>query len=75
MKKIKLIAPNGLPIKGVKLINGDIGEIDCFYYRNKNHQDWIIPKNILKQEDCYIFIDSSDNEWALTPDDVFLTSL
>lgn len=74
-KKLNLISPINLPIIGVKLINGDIGKIECSYNKTTKHQDWIVPLNILTEDGCYIFVDESNKEWVESPDDMAWRSI
>jgi len=72
--KLDLITPNRLSIVGVKLTDDSTAKIECHYDEVTNHQDWIIPKNMIQVDDCFIFIDSSGNECKLNPNDVFFAS-
>lgn len=72
--KLSLKTPNNISIIGVKLDDGSTAEIECSYNKAINHRDWIIPRNMTQENDCYIFIDSSGNECKLNLDDVFFAS-
>lgn len=72
--KLNLITPNRFPIVGVKLTDGSTAEIQCHYDKATNFPDWIVPKNMIQVDDCFIFIDSSGNECKLNLNDVFFAS-
>ncbi|WP_200328144.1 hypothetical protein [Thiocystis violacea] len=74
-QKLNLTAPNGLPIIGAKLEDGKVDNIECHYDRQSNTQDWIVPHHLHKENECYIFVDASGQEWLLDPSDVVLDSL
>jgi hypothetical protein len=73
--KLKLISPNNTPIIGVKLTNGEVGEIECSYDNKTENQDWVVPLNMVTKGDCYIFIDESNKEWIEHPSDVAYRSI
>ncbi len=60
--KLHLITPDRLPIVGVKLTDDSTAAIACNYDKVTNHQEWIIPKNMIQVDNCFVFIDSSGNE-------------
>ena len=72
--KLNLVTPNNFVIAGVKLTDNSKADIECHYDKVTNHQDWIIPKNTIQVDVCFIFIDSSGNEYKLNLNDVFLAS-
>ena len=71
-KTLKLIAPNSLPIVGVKVKNGEAQNVVCNYDKKSNQQDWVFPLNAEKQDGYYIFVDKSGNEWPLDLNDLVL---
>jgi len=73
--KINLIAPNSLPIVGVKLVDGSTSELECFYDSKTGLQDWKIPNNMLNDNGHFIFVGSDGNEWTRLPSDVLFDSL
>jgi hypothetical protein len=73
--KLNLIAPNHLPIVGVKLTDNRTAEFKCFYDKESHSQDWEIPNSTFQDDNCFVFIDSSGSEWKLNPSDVVLDSL
>ena len=73
---LKLTGPKGLPIIGVKLQNGKVGNVTCEYEaKNTAVQYWTFTPNVVLNDDKYIFIDSENNELELTFDEVFEISM
>jgi hypothetical protein len=76
LTKLKLVAPNGIPIIGVKLKDGKVGIVTCEYNtKNTAQQDWIFTPYAICINEKYLFIDSEKNEIELTCDEVFESSM
>lgn len=66
-KKINLVAPNSLPIVGMRLKDGSVREFE-YSYDNVNLVRSFILKdggsaNMLERDGDYVLVDSEGNEW------------
>lgn len=67
-KKINLVAPNSLPIVGMRLEDGSVREFE-YSYDNVNLVRSFILKdggsaNTLKRDGDQVLVDSEGNEWS-----------
>ena len=72
VRKISLIAPNSLPIVGIKLNDGSVTEFEYEYTSGcvLNNRFFILPegtmKNVVYKNGDMILVDSEGNEWTAT---------
>ncbi|WP_291993506.1 hypothetical protein [Candidatus Accumulibacter sp. ACC003] len=74
-KIIKLLAPNDLPIVGIRMEDGTVCEF-VYSYDNLNLVFDMVLKNkgsanILNRDGCNVFVDSAGNEWPASDIDEY----
>lgn len=66
--KMKLIAPNSLPIVGIRLIDGSTSEFEYSYDQKNRVSTYILPSGntemTLKKNGSTVLVDTSGIEWA-----------
>jgi hypothetical protein len=66
-EKIKLVAPNNLPIVGIRLEDGSVCEFEYSYDKVKLVRDFVLQNkgsaNILNRNGDSVLVDSAGNEW------------
>jgi hypothetical protein len=67
-KIIKLIAPNDLPLVGIRLEDGNVCEFVYSYDRENLEGDMVFKNkgsaNILNRGGFNVFVDSAGNDWV-----------
>lgn len=65
--KHKLIAPNSLPIVGLKIKNGPLTSFEYSYDTATKTSMYVLPENSMSgssDKDSTVLVDSNGNEWA-----------
>lgn len=61
---LKLIAPNSLPIIGIKLEDGSLSDFEYSYDDHTKTSMYILPSGNTSVGATTVLVDSGGNEWA-----------